>query len=296
MFVINAKKVLAFVFIVLTLTFAIGCTEEQSVPNGSVYEVEFLNYYKSSKHFLNIEPLLKQYFESVQKAYNESDKSDLKTFNIEAAGQVAADGLISYFNVTESSDETPEQRLVFLDLYEPFSEVNVVVAEIEVSVAATDNKSLNQPDKLIELKKTVNDALKKYSGYDSLENKTSNFITDEGEARYKIIRSDGCIESADAARELWKSLNEKGVSCRNQTDIEKDTDFEILIGNTNRSESKTAFDKLKNENGRWIVCSIGRKIVIYAVDPTDLKTAVEYYINNRFSMEAQVPFEEYISK
>ncbi len=308
MFKIKSKKAFALMVAILTMLLVVSCTDEQSsskkksssevtsVLDAPIYEVDFLNYYKSNKHFYKVEPLLKQYFNSVQKAYNDSDKNDLVTFELEVAGQAAAESLISYYNTVEASEDTTEERLKLLNTYEPFLEVNTVVAEINLIVVASGGESVNQPDTFAKLKQAIDNAIKEYSGYDSLENKTFNFITDEGEARYRIIRSEECLESARIAAVLWKALKEKGVSCRNQTDYEDDTDFEILIGNTNRPESQTALDKLQNESGSWIVCSIGRKIVINAVDPADLETAVEYYIDNYFSLVTPTYFEEYISK
>ena len=108
---------------------------------------------------------------------------------------------------------------------------------------------------------------------------------DNGESRYAIIRpSDSAI--TPLAGIVLKSLKDKlNTSVKNSLDVNEECvdAYEILIGNTNRAESKIALDYLKGENGAriddYIICTIGKKIVINALTPETIKAACLKFIN-----------------
>ena len=112
------------------------------------------------------------------------------------------------------------------------------------------------------------------------------FKTEDGDAVYRIIRPEGDSEIMAVASTVLKSINKSlGISMKNQTDgVDGNDAYEILIGETNRPETATAKQYLKQKvGGRYediIVCSIGKKIVIYSQSVERLSTAADYFVNN----------------
>ncbi|MBQ3549429.1 MAG: family 16 glycosylhydrolase [Clostridia bacterium] len=105
-----------------------------------------------------------------------------------------------------------------------------------------------------------------------------------GEAVYRIVRPDG--GDSAAAGQIFKQIKSTlGVNIKNMTDTEDGTDvYEILVGETNRPETKQARDYLlTNVGGRvddYIICTIGKKIVIYGMSRDALTAAAEYFTAN----------------
>lgn len=112
------------------------------------------------------------------------------------------------------------------------------------------------------------------------------FITADGESVYRIVRPDGDKELTATASLLYKQMKSKlDVQVINTSDFDDGTDmYEILIGNTNRTETETAKKYiLENVGGRYddgIICSIGKKIVIYAANPEKIQSLVDIFIEN----------------
>lgn len=111
-----------------------------------------------------------------------------------------------------------------------------------------------------------------------------NFVAN-GEAVYRIVRPDGDSSTGTAAQCIFKHIKSKfGVTIRNISDATADEDsYEILLGLTNRSESKQALAYLDNKTGAryndYVICTIGKKICIYAENPEALESAAEYFVN-----------------
>lgn len=105
-----------------------------------------------------------------------------------------------------------------------------------------------------------------------------------GEAVYRVVRPDG--SDSAAAGQIFKQIKSiVGVNIKNMTDTEDGTDvYEILVGETNRPETKQARDYLlANVGGRvddYIICTIGKKIVIYGMSRDALTAAAEYFTAN----------------
>ena len=165
------KKLLAIILALVCLVGVVGCSGEGG-SDGPITELEFSSYYQSYKYFETTEPLLEQYFESVQKAYNKSDKNDLTTFKLDAAGEAAADALMDKYRSEDSliSKSDNDGRLKFLNMYIPFMGVNTEVAGIELMVTAGDDDGgafivvadLEQPETFAELKQKIDDAINEY--------------------------------------------------------------------------------------------------------------------------------------
>ncbi len=120
-----------------------------------------------------------------------------------------------------------------------------------------------------------------------------NYKTD-GASTYRVIRSENPTESAtSAALSVYKKLKDAiGVNVKNQMDHEDGTDqYEILIGDTNRPETAQAKAWLiENIGGRfndYIICTIGKKIVIYGMTDEALESAASYFVGNYLTETVQ---------
>jgi beta-glucanase (GH16 family) len=113
-----------------------------------------------------------------------------------------------------------------------------------------------------------------------------NFVTADGDSVYRIIRPEGDEGALAVSQFLFKQMKDKlGVGVRNSSDTEDGTDvYEILLGPTNRPETKQAIEYLKSKTGGryddYIICTIGKKICIYSESAETLKTAAEYFVAN----------------
>ncbi len=112
-----------------------------------------------------------------------------------------------------------------------------------------------------------------------------NFV-ENGESVYRIIRPDGDTEMFNVAKYLFKEMKNKlGVDVRNMADSTADDDsYEILLGLTNREASKQALAYLEGKSGGryndFVICTIGKKICIYAYSVATMQEAAEYFFNN----------------
>ena len=117
------------------------------------------------------------------------------------------------------------------------------------------------------------------------------YIAEDGSSVYRIIRPEGNTIVTPFAGTLFKKIKDGlGISIKNFSDAEDGTDvYEILVGNTNRAESKAAIDYLyDNGMGRYqdyIICTMGKKIVINAVTDEAVENAVNYFIDNFIKKE-----------
>ena len=112
------------------------------------------------------------------------------------------------------------------------------------------------------------------------------FLNDDGSSVYRIVRPDGDADALATSQYLFKKIkNSIGVSIKNVADTEDGTDvYEILVGNTNRTETQQAKEYLEAKVGGryndYIICTIGKKIVIYSDSADGLNAASEYFIAN----------------
>ncbi len=117
-----------------------------------------------------------------------------------------------------------------------------------------------------------------------------NYVTKDGEAIYRIIRPEnGTDEETAAATFLFKQYRDAhGVNIKNMDDTNDGTDaYEILLGNTNRPETAQAKAWLaENLGGRYddyIICTIGKKIVIYGNSDEAFTNAADYFAKTYLS-------------
>ncbi len=113
---------------------------------------------------------------------------------------------------------------------------------------------------------------------------------------YSIIRAASLNETLTAkCLDLYKAVRNKATeptSVKNMLDSDStasaDT-YEILVGSTNRTESATALDHLiGTNNGRsedFIIATVGKKIIIAAVNDNGLLAAIDYFLENYTSSE-----------
>ncbi len=128
------------------------------------------------------------------------------------------------------------------------------------------------------------------------------FKSDSGESKYNIIYPEKGENGEDLrAGYLYKQMKDKlGINPKKATDSTDGTDaFEILVGETNRAESAKAmsymFDKGYGRRDDFIICSMGKKIIINANNTEALTNACQYFVDNFLSAEKIVGGIEYIS-
>ncbi len=133
---------------------------------------------------------------------------------------------------------------------------------------------------------SANDSDQAHNGADgdSLSKADVSYIVG-GEHRYTIVRPEGNEDVVAGAGYIYKqSKNIFGSSMKNIADTEDGADkYEILIGPTNREESEVALDKLYEAGGKYddyIICTIGKKIVINSEDPECYTVAARYFVDN----------------
>ncbi len=118
------------------------------------------------------------------------------------------------------------------------------------------------------------------------------FKTANGSSVYTVIRPDDSkMDEALRCSYVFKQIKEKiGVSVKQSSDTADGTDaYEILVGPTNRPESQQALDYLYTKTGGryddYIICTIGKKIVINAFNKEALDLACQYFVTNYLKAE-----------
>lgn len=122
-------------------------------------------------------------------------------------------------------------------------------------------------------------------GIPSLSPEEMLVLMENGEATYQVVRSD-TLTGQDAAtqgamRVVSGILEKTGVELKLGTDyIGKggmaQTEYEILVGPTNRPETEQAMSELGDEG--YLIRVIGTKICIVAADDRSMETAVEDFL------------------
>lgn len=113
-----------------------------------------------------------------------------------------------------------------------------------------------------------------------------NFKDADGEATYNIVRPthEKFGETAAAAKVFKKYKDTFMVTPKNiSDDIEDNGGYEILIGDTNRSESALVKQQLIDAGARsdgYAITSVANKIVIVGMSGSALYQAVTYFIDN----------------
>ncbi len=110
------------------------------------------------------------------------------------------------------------------------------------------------------------------------------FLTSDNESVYRVVRPDGEPQVTEVAVFLSAKMRSiLGAKVRNTSHTEDGTDqYEILLGNCDRPETERAKEYLYNKTGGryndYIICSIGKKIVIFSENPECLQTAAKIFI------------------
>lgn len=115
------------------------------------------------------------------------------------------------------------------------------------------------------------------------------FISDDGEALYRVIRPAVTgDELKNATTDIYRAANSNfKASMKNVTDNNEETGIkEILVGNTNRKESEEAREYLKITAGGkkddFLIGSMENKIVIIGTTEEATVNAVKYFLENYF--------------
>ena len=142
------------------------------------------------------------------------------------------------------------------------------------------------------------------SSADGIISKADVVYVQNGDSVYTIIRPEENtdVDETASASYLFKQMKGTlGVTVKNMADNTDGTDkYEILLGATNRPESKQALDYLLSQDGGryndWIICTIGKKIVINAYSSEGLKAATEHFVKNFVKAEGVKGGIEYVNK
>lgn len=134
-------------------------------------------------------------------------------------------------------------------------------------------------------KKTENGSNVGTAGDTEFSKATVNYLNSEGKSNYRIVRPEDDEAMFNVASDIYKALKDNVKGLSNTADSSDGSDaYEILVGNTNRPESKFAYDYLvQNIGGRfddYIVCTIGKKIVINGLSDSAVANAAKYYLDN----------------
>ncbi|MBO5747401.1 MAG: hypothetical protein J6S13_10020 [Clostridia bacterium] len=130
------------------------------------------------------------------------------------------------------------------------------------------------------------------SGADGVVSVTTtdvNLLDENGESRYVVVRPDDTDITTLASEVFMGMKNTLNTTLKNVLDINQDgtNAYEILVGNTNRAESRQALYILTDEAGGYsedfIICTIGKKICINAFTNKALTAACTYFVNNIIS-------------
>jgi len=116
-------------------------------------------------------------------------------------------------------------------------------------------------------------------------------MTKENASSFTIIRPEKCgTNTINAASTLFQKLNRLGFSIsikddwvRNEADIPKDS-LEILIGATNRAESREIYSGLKIDD--YMITANGNRLVIIGGSDAATQKAVEYFIKTYLTKES----------
>lgn len=117
------------------------------------------------------------------------------------------------------------------------------------------------------------------------------FLDANGESVYRIIRPEFDESVIKPSQFLFQQMKEKfGVPVRTLFDDEDGTDaYEILLGNVNRPEVEQARQYLEATTGGryddFAICTIGKKIVLFAYTTPNLERAVDYFVANYLKAE-----------
>ena len=127
------------------------------------------------------------------------------------------------------------------------------------------------------------------------------FADENGDLVYRIVRPEGDDDLNMKAAYLFKQVKNKiNISLKNVADTEDGTDkYEILLGRTNRPESAQARNYLIDTAGGrvndFIICTIGKKIVIDAMSLDALQAACDYFAENFAKVEGVTGGIKYVN-
>lgn len=114
---------------------------------------------------------------------------------------------------------------------------------------------------------------------------TVKLLESDNSSRYRVVRPDEDALNA-GAQYIFKQLkNLIGANVKNVSDKEDGTDlYEIIVGECDRDETRLAKayleQKIAGRYNDYIVCTIGKKIVIYGQNPDANTEAAKYFIEN----------------
>lgn len=120
--------------VIIVLLTMLGLSACSSKPKNETLNLAFSEYYQSADDYERIQPLMVKYFSCIQKAYNESDKSNLNTFALSDEYKEASNSLSEISNdnsgaMVNGKTNLSKEYLARLQLLEPYLRMELLIAE-----------------------------------------------------------------------------------------------------------------------------------------------------------------------
>jgi len=114
---------------------------------------------------------------------------------------------------------------------------------------------------------------------ESTDGENELILAEGGMSKYTVVYPAECAAVVKSAAEgIAEAINaETGASLQAVEDSAASTEYEIIIGDTNRSESAVAKDKMAESD--YVVTVIGKKLCVFASKDSYYKTAASYIEN-----------------
>ena len=139
------KRILALVLTAVILTFSslvfVGCQGSESKP---IVELSFSDYYENALGFEEFAPKLQELYVLLQKAYNGSDKEDIRTFTYDEnkyeSLTSSLDRIFDYYRADDMTEiagadqQTKDQYLAMLNAAIIYSGLKSEIASVNLQI------------------------------------------------------------------------------------------------------------------------------------------------------------------
>lgn len=194
-------------------------------------------------------------------------------------------------NSTASKDGVAVTELTYPDINNiPVTEGDIIFISVQLDAELNNPVDITKPSKQPEKpssSQSSNGSSKVDSSEDTstTEKKGLSIIYDY-ESRFKIIYSANAdIETSKQITNMRAEMEKRLQAAQlAQDDTADEVEYEILVGNTSRKESKAVYEELiaarPNHAGDYIVRTVGNKVVIAATSDYSLELAINYFMEN----------------
>lgn len=194
-------------------------------------------------------------------------------------------------NSTASKDGIAVTELTYPDINNiPVTEGDIIFISVQLDAELNNpvdiTKPSEKPDKPSSSQSNNSSSDNASSEDTSTTEKKGLSIIYDYESRFKIIYSaDSGIETSKLITNMRAEMEKRLQAAQlAQDDTADEVEYEILVGNTSRKESKAVYKELiaarPNHAGDYIVRTVGNKVVIAATSDYSLELAINYFMEN----------------